>query len=318
MEFNSIKLNENYSIHLPANSLLKMSGPSRYDFTHAIVARKSDYIQGQQVFRTQPRISLTFRKTKYLIPKVKLSKNLEISNVKNVYDTIAEDFSRTRWNLWPKVVEFIDALPEKITVADLGCGNGKYLNKLAEKHRQVIATDFSKNLLEVARNKDGHSQVVHNFCTADITYLPFRDELCEAAISIAVIHHLTDYARRRKSVEEILRILKPGGLGLITVWCRDQKDAVYADKEENQEEPENCLAADDTQNADDFLQVHKSRTTFKTNDMLVPWKLNGKTYHRYYHLFEDGEFEKLCHGLNCRVLQVVIDNGNYCCYIQKS
>jgi hypothetical protein len=31
----------------------------------------------------------------------------------------------TRYNPWPKVVDFLHALPEYALVADIGCGNGK-------------------------------------------------------------------------------------------------------------------------------------------------------------------------------------------------
>lgn len=41
----------------------------------------------------------------------------------------------------------------------------------------------------------------------------------EAAISIAVLHHMSSLERRRMAVAEIVRMLKPGGRALITVWC---------------------------------------------------------------------------------------------------
>jgi alkylated DNA repair dioxygenase AlkB len=45
---------------LAANSLLVLTGPARYEWTHAIPARKSDIINGQRVARGR-RVSLTFR-----------------------------------------------------------------------------------------------------------------------------------------------------------------------------------------------------------------------------------------------------------------
>ena len=92
---------EKYSVHIPARSFLEMTKESRYNFSHAIVARKSDYINGKQIFRNteKPRISITYRKVTTLIPKASLTKNLESSHVRNVYDAIADDFSRTRWNM---------------------------------------------------------------------------------------------------------------------------------------------------------------------------------------------------------------------------
>lgn len=45
---------------LPARSLLTLSGPARYDWLHAIPARKSDTINGVKTPRIR-RVSLTFR-----------------------------------------------------------------------------------------------------------------------------------------------------------------------------------------------------------------------------------------------------------------
>ena len=49
------------SIILKPCSAIILSGEARYDWTHEIPARKSDYIDGLKTFR-QRRISLTFRK----------------------------------------------------------------------------------------------------------------------------------------------------------------------------------------------------------------------------------------------------------------
>jgi hypothetical protein len=44
-----------------------------------------------------------------------------------VYNEIASHFSSTRHSPWPRIVEFLKALPSGSIVADIGCGNGKYL-----------------------------------------------------------------------------------------------------------------------------------------------------------------------------------------------
>lgn len=52
---------------------------------------------------------------------------LEREHVHRVYDLIARHFSSTRHSPWPRIVEFLKALPSGSIVADIGCGNGKYL-----------------------------------------------------------------------------------------------------------------------------------------------------------------------------------------------
>ena len=50
-----------------------------------------------------------------------------ICGVVKVYEEIAQHFSETRHSGWPRVLEFLDLLPDGSVVADVGCGNGKYL-----------------------------------------------------------------------------------------------------------------------------------------------------------------------------------------------
>ncbi len=44
-----------------------------------------------------------------------------------VYEEIAGHFSDTRHTMWPQVASFLQNLPDGAVVADIGCGNGKYL-----------------------------------------------------------------------------------------------------------------------------------------------------------------------------------------------
>lgn len=52
---------------------------------------------------------------------------LEQEYVHKVYEEIATHFSSTRHSPWPRIVEFLRSLPTGSIVADIGCGNGKYL-----------------------------------------------------------------------------------------------------------------------------------------------------------------------------------------------
>jgi ubiquinone/menaquinone biosynthesis C-methylase UbiE len=52
---------------------------------------------------------------------------MEKKYVYDVYDKIAPHFSSTRYKPWPMVVSFLESLETGSIVADVGCGNGKYL-----------------------------------------------------------------------------------------------------------------------------------------------------------------------------------------------
>jgi len=43
-------------------------------------------------------------------------------------------------------------------------------------------------------------------------------------MSIAVLHHISSRPRRLHFLGEMARILKPGGVGLVTVWASEQED----------------------------------------------------------------------------------------------
>ena len=77
------------------------------------------------------------------------------------------------------------------------------------------------------------------------------------------------------------------------------------------------------------LPVHKNRTNFLQQDMLVPWKIkpqNKKTgsnatvpvYHRFYHTFKQGELETLCSRVNgLEIDKSYYDEGNWCIIFRK-
>lgn len=144
---------------------------------------------------------------------------LEREHVVNVYETIAGHWDQTRHTPWPRVVEFLRALPAHALVADVGCGNGKYLG-VAAGHIAMLGSDRSVNLVEICR-RQGHEVAV-----CDNMLLPYRDGAFDAVLSIAVLHHFSTHARRRRALEELARILLPGGRMLVQAWALEQVSAL--------------------------------------------------------------------------------------------
>lgn len=75
--------------------------------------------------------------------------SMEKEHVYEVYEKIAPHFSNTRYKPWPMIVDFLNELPDGALVADVGCGNGKYLG--INPKVQMIGTDRSFNLIGCAR-----------------------------------------------------------------------------------------------------------------------------------------------------------------------
>ncbi|CAG8136294.1 unnamed protein product [Penicillium olsonii] len=207
----------------------------------------------------------------------------EQENVHEVYQQIAQHFSATRYKPWPIVERFLTGLSPGAVGLDVGCGNGK--NLMVNRDVFIIASDRSANLARIALQHQPHSTVV-----ADILELPHQDGRFDFAISIAVVHHLSTPARRTQAVAEILRTVKPasptheGGKVLVYAWALEQKNSRRGwDKGDEQ-------------------------------DRMVPWVRKGEhpqTFHRYYHLYEEGELERDIDNAGGRVLESGYEKDNW-------
>ena len=166
--------------------------------------------------------------------------SIEREHVHAVYDTIADHWDGTRYAPWPRVVEFIRSLEFGSLIADVGCGNGKYMQptyigRPVAVGRGMIGCDMSKNLIQICGQRN------FNALVCDGLLLPYRSNSYDAAISIAVFHHISTEARRLRALSELARIVKVGGSILIYAWAQEQDD--------------------------------DSRRRFETQDVLVPWHL---------------------------------------------
>ncbi|KAM7253288.1 hypothetical protein ACFE04_025906 [Oxalis oulophora] len=148
--------------------------------------------------------------------KVEFTPEIERKYVHRVYDAIAPHFSSTRFAKWPKVATFLNSLASGSLILDAGCGNGKYLGLNPDCF--FIGCDISAPLVKICADR-GNEVLV-----CDAVNLPYRTGYGDAAISIAVLHHLSTDARRKKAIEELIRVVKKDGLVLITVWAVEQED----------------------------------------------------------------------------------------------
>ncbi|KAL5012436.1 hypothetical protein ScPMuIL_010987 [Solemya velum] len=140
---------------------------------------------------------------------------LERNHVYSVYDLIAPQFNEIRHRAWPNVKKFLKNLDTASLVADIGCGNGRYLK--INNNVFTIGLDRCTGLVDSA-GIQGDSVI-----KGDNLAIPFRDCTFDAVISIGVIHHFATIERRVQAVKELSRILRPGGKMLLYVWAFEQK-----------------------------------------------------------------------------------------------
>ena len=81
----------------------------------------------------------------------------------------------------------------------------------------MIGCDMCQELVHIA------SQRGHEVTVADCLSLPYRSDSFDAAISIAVVHHLSSQSRRLQALRELVRVVQKGGKILVYVWAMEQQ-----------------------------------------------------------------------------------------------
>jgi len=89
-------------------------------------------------------------------------------------------------------------------VLELGCGTGEYTLRLIKTTPKIIAIDISFTLIRQAKQKVNSTV---NFIVANAENLPFKDNIFDAVVGNAVLHHFNLYT----ALQEIKRVLIPSG-----------------------------------------------------------------------------------------------------------
>ncbi len=106
------------------------------------------------------------------------------------------------------------------SVLDLGCGLGRHAIYFAENGFDVTAVDLSEDAVELVKEK-AKEEGVHITCeVADMINLPFADNTFDRVFSYHVISH-QDTKGVQKVIDEISRVLKPGGKFFLTLCSKE-------------------------------------------------------------------------------------------------
>jgi ubiquinone/menaquinone biosynthesis C-methylase UbiE/DNA-binding transcriptional ArsR family regulator len=102
-------------------------------------------------------------------------------------------------------------VPNRWTVADLGCGTGTLAEALAPFVHRVVGVDASSPMLEMARRRLERFDNV-DLLPGELETLPLEDAQFDVATMILVLHHLE---QPEKAIREAARCLRPDGQILI-------------------------------------------------------------------------------------------------------
>ena len=106
-------------------------------------------------------------------------------------------------------------------VLDLGCGTGTLLLRLASRvpGARIAGVDADPAMLRQAQAKATAAGISLNLAPAWADALPFADGSFDVVLSSLFFHHLQPNDKRR-SLREVLRVLRPGGRVLIADFSR--------------------------------------------------------------------------------------------------
>lgn len=130
------------------------------------------------------------------------------------YQEIGEDpyrnsfvYSRKRLNEW--LDRFMPEDGKGVKLLDVGCGTGYHLRRYRERGFQISGVDGSADMLAQASAANPGIE----FEQADVDKLPYADASFDLVLCVEVYRYLPDIG---PCTLEIARVLKPGGVALVT------------------------------------------------------------------------------------------------------
>jgi ubiquinone/menaquinone biosynthesis C-methylase UbiE len=101
---------------------------------------------------------------------------------------------------------------------EIGCGMGTDLLQFARGGARCTGMDLTPRSIEITRHRFRLYGADGNFMISDGEHLPFSDDSFDVVYSNGVLHHTPDTAR---SIREVHRVLRPGGLAKIMLYHRN-------------------------------------------------------------------------------------------------
>lgn len=142
-------------------------------------------------------------------------------------DTYAGRFNDDFWAMWQTHV--VPVLNESPVIMDLGTGPGTFLRDVIARHpgARAIGVECAEYMLQAANdNLPQGCEII----TADLhdPHLPLDDNGVDAVVASVVLHEMHQPVR---TMQEMQRCLKPGGIFYVMDWVRAPLQQYLADSE---------------------------------------------------------------------------------------
>lgn len=120
-------------------------------------------------------------------------------------------FEASRLKFYNEVLQFIPRSYKKIL--DIGCGNGYFLSKIAERDKNhgenMIGVDYAESGFENGRSLLSKTQFIKSVAEK----MPFSDETFDVIIMMETLEHLEKW---KEALDEAYRVLSKGGCFIVT------------------------------------------------------------------------------------------------------
>ena len=125
------------------------------------------------------------------------------------YDLVNDIQSAGLHRLWKRKMARLVALGESEQALDVCCGTGDLIVRLAKRGGRVAGVDMNGAMLNVARRRLAKCNIGRSrLYQTDALQLPFGDGQFDVVTIAYGLRNLADY---KTGLQEIFRVLKPGG-----------------------------------------------------------------------------------------------------------
>ncbi|MDD5726237.1 MAG: class I SAM-dependent methyltransferase [Patescibacteria group bacterium] len=217
--------------------------------------------------------------------------------VADFYEKEGSAFSSKRTQPWNLMGLLTDRLKSGDLLVDIGAGNCRLADVIPSSVR-YLGVEPSNSLRKEAQGRlslRNNGEVV----AGSLPKLDLQESYADAIACIAVLHHIPSQEMRTESIIELHRILKPGGLMLLTVW---NPRAIR------------FFSWNTFKNA--WLRLRGVKGG-EPGDLYYPWKASGKLEERYVHAFTLSEFKSLFKPALWSIKKIgAYDKESWCSWIK--
>jgi SAM-dependent methyltransferase len=103
------------------------------------------------------------------------------------------------------------------TVLDIACGEGFGAAFFSEEAKEVVGIDLDEPTIAKARVKYARENLA--FKAGSVTSIPCQDHYFDVVVSFETLEHVSEH---NKMLEEIKRVLRPGGIFIVSTPNKEQ------------------------------------------------------------------------------------------------